>query len=154
MTSQKDQLQAVIREIDDVLNRPAPRLPWVNLDYTEQQRRVLEQTRDYLAALDQQLPNPSAQASALWATPPAPVVPASGYASSESAQQVLLAVLQEMGYLRSSVMQPLRSDIEALQQKKESLAQEVRFLEAQRQQYTPLQQQASQQQVISDSCNP
>lgn len=151
MTSQKDQLQAVIREIDGVLNRPAPRLPWVNSDYTDQQRRVLEQTRDYLASLE--LSPVKAEATAPWAVQTAATLappPAPDYSPSESAQQVLLAVLQEMGYLRSSVMQPLRSDIEALQQKKEALAQEIRFLETQRQQYTPLQQQVNQQQIISD----
>jgi len=73
-----------------------------------------------------------------------------GYAASsaESAQQVLQAVLQEMSYLRTSVMQPMRSDLDLLYHQRESLMQEIRVLEAQRQQYTL--SSASQQQMMSD----
>jgi hypothetical protein len=159
VTSQKDQIQALIHEIDGVLNKPIPRIPWVNYEQSEQQRQVLEQTRAYLTSLEQQMGEAERSgnlASASGVSPypvppqfkPYPTLQAS--AAAESAQQILQAVLQEMSYLRSNVMQPLRHDVETLQQQREVLAQEIRLLESQRQQYGLPSQPANQQQVITE----
>lgn len=151
MTSQKEQLQALIGEIDGVLSKSAPRLPWVMSGDMENQRRVLEQTRQYLASLEQQVAQ--AERSGLSGAAASLSGIAGAYNSSaaaESAQQVLQAVLQEMNYLRTHIMHPLRNDIDELQQKREALAQEVRLLEAQRQNYALPQYQAGQQQIIAD----
>jgi FtsZ-binding cell division protein ZapB len=57
-----------------------------------------------------------------------------GSANAEAnAQQMLQAVVQEMGNLRSTLMQPLQAEIEILQKQREALRQEVQQLEAQRQ---------------------
>lgn len=152
MTSQKAQIQKLINEIDGVLSKTTPRLPWVMSGDVEHQRRVLEETRQYLTSLEQQVAS-AEQYGGLPALPGTYAPQSGGYPatpSADSAQQVLQAVLQEMSYLRSHVMQPLRSDIDEMQQKREALAQEIRLLEAQRQQYLLSQSQPNQQQVISE----
>ncbi|MBD2461068.1 hypothetical protein H6G89_08440 [Oscillatoria sp. FACHB-1407] len=148
MTSHKAQIQALINEIDEVLSKPSPRLPWVMAGDADQQRQVLEQTRRYLLSLQQDIPEPGSPA-----LPSSPLAynlayPQGQAPAVESAQQVLQAVLQEMSYLRANVMQPLRNDVEQLQLQREALLQEVRMLEAQRQQALPPAQ--SQQQIITE----
>ncbi len=51
MTSGNDQLQTMIAEIDAVLHKASPRLPWVMSGDVERQRRVLELVRSYLVSL-------------------------------------------------------------------------------------------------------
>ncbi|BAU43554.1 hypothetical protein [Leptolyngbya sp. O-77] len=134
MTYQPAQLQDLIRAIDEVLGKSSPRLPWVMSGEADQQRRILEETRRYLAQMQQQ--GATAVSSALAHDPVnqgygvslSPVSPA------ESAQQVLQAMLQEMTYLRTTVMQPLRKDLEVLYRQRDRLLQEIHELEAQRQQ--------------------
>lgn len=128
MTSETPQTQALLQQINEVLNKTNPRLPWVMSSDAVQQRQVLEQTRDYLLAL-QQHGNPEATIAEPGAAP------ASAAAMEASAQQVLQAVVQEMNYLRSNMMQPLRSDVELLRIQRDTLTQEIRQLEMQRQQY-------------------
>lgn len=131
MTSQKAQIQALINGIDEVLNTNSPRLPWVMSNDAMQQRQVLEQTRQYLTSLQQQLDD-----DRLSNSPTLPEFsPPSGQSPGESAQQVLQAVLQEMNYWRVNMLQPLRAEIDSLQRQRETLTQELRQLDAQRQQY-------------------
>lgn len=129
MTSQKAQIQALLNGIDEVLSKTSPRLPWVMSNDAAQQRQMLEQTRQYLLSLQQQLETDRALPpdSAAFASPGAP--------SSESAQQVLQAVLQEMNYWRVNMLQPLRTEVDALQRQREMITQDLRRLESQRQQY-------------------
>ncbi|MGG6295352.1 hypothetical protein ACQ4M4_13255 [Leptolyngbya sp. AN02str] len=143
MTSQQAQIQELLNSIDAVLSKTGPRLPWFGGAETEQQRQVLEQTRNYLRSLQQQQ-----QSQAIATTTPS--APAQANVSVESAQQVLQAVLQEMSYLRLNVMQPMRNDVELLRQQRENLLREVRELEAQRQQYALPGQTVNQQQLIND----
>lgn len=179
MTAQNPQIQALIQEIDEVLHKTNPRLPWVMSNDALQQRQVLEQTRRYLSSLQQTEPQAAAEKQPEAA--PAPIAPAPATASvtptptevapaeldepayavspttayapppqpqpayTESAQQVLQAVLQEMNYLRFNMLQPLRSDVEMLQRQREALTHEVRQLEAQRQQYAYTPQPINQQ---------
>ncbi|HEY9816217.1 MAG TPA: hypothetical protein V6D20_10530 [Candidatus Obscuribacterales bacterium] len=125
MTSQPDQIQALIREIDGVLSKASPRLPWVMSAEAAEQRNVLEQTRRSLLALQQQmLAEPLA----------APSPQSSPMLTEESAQHVLQAFLQEMSYLRSNMLQPLRADIDRLNRERDALVQDVKQLQAQRQQ--------------------
>jgi hypothetical protein len=143
VTSQKAQIQALLNGIDEVLSKNTPRLPWVMTNDAAQQRQVLEQTRQYLMSLQQQLDaEPATRGSA------APDSPPSLQSPSESAQQVLQAVLQEMNYWRVNMLQPLRAEIESLQRQREILTQELRQLETQRQQYALPQQNYSQNQQM------
>ncbi|NEQ31785.1 MAG: hypothetical protein F6K04_12400 [Leptolyngbya sp. SIO4C5] len=124
MTSQQDKIRQLIAEIDAVLGEASPRLPWEKSGEINQQRQTLEKIRAYLNS-------PSALAQAPLAaqnTSPetAPMSP------ETSAQQVLQALLQEMDYLRTQMLQPMRTEVDALQQQRDSLLQEVRHLELER----------------------
>ncbi len=138
MTYAPSQIQALIDEIDGVLSKASPRVPWVMSGDVDRQRRVLQQTRECLVTLQQQFS--AAPRNGLLATngtlssEQIPPLPNGLPPTAESAQQVLQAVLQEMGYLRTNLMQPLRYELDMLRQQRDSLQQEIRLLEAQKQQ--------------------
>lgn len=134
MTYQPAQLQDLIRAIDEVLGKSSPRLPWVMSGEADQQRRVLEETRRYLAQMQQQGTPTAGSALAHDPMNQGYAVPLSPTSPAESAQQVLQAMLQEMTYLRTTVMQPLRNDLEVLYRQRDRLLQEIHELESQRQQ--------------------
>ncbi len=166
VTSQKDQIQALIADIDAVLQRTTARLPWVMSGEVTQQRQMLERVRNYLVALQrrlavQEVPSQTGARSDLLAhdihyQQPAHVPYSAGFQESNvqpaDAQQMLETVMQEMGYLRANLMQPLQTDVESLRQQRESLRQEIQQLEAQRQGYGLHQHQATQQQIIAGFC--
>ena len=162
MTSQKDQIQALIADIDGVLQKTTPRLPWVVSGEMTQQRQVLERVRNYLVTFQRRpsvgesygqagarpdllahdisyQPNQSpSQAPLPYQAPSVEGQVERSQALSQdelSAQQMLQAIVQDMGYLRANVMQPLQSDLERLRQQQEALVQEIQQLEAQRQGY-------------------
>ena len=137
MTFSKDQVQALVAEIDGVLQKPTSRLPWVSGEAI-QQRRVLERVRNYLVALQKNLPIAPErsmsrtdllsydisyqQAQSSSAQP----------ANPQNAQQMLQTVMQEMTQLRSTLMQPLQADLSAMQQQRDELRREIQQLESQR----------------------
>ncbi|MDP8932831.1 MAG: hypothetical protein M3N42_01435, partial [Cyanobacteriota bacterium] len=152
MNSQKYKIQALIAEIDEVLSKPAPRLPWTGSIDTVHQRQLLERLRAYLVSSDSNLTAGSGPASPNVRPQPVPVpkVPPSVPRPS-AAEQIMLAVTGEISHLRSSLTEPLQEDIEALRQQQQALIQEIKQLEAKRQQQQSLaQQQANQQQIISE----
>ncbi|MEG3954496.1 hypothetical protein [Microcoleus sp. herbarium2] len=152
MNSQKYKIQALIAEIDEVLSKPAPRLPWTGSIDTVHQRQLLERVRAYLVSSDSNLTAGSGPASPNVRPQPVPVpkVPLSVPRPS-AAEQIMLAVTGEISHLRSSLTEPLQEDIEALRMEQQALIQEIKQLEAQRQQQQSLaQQQANQQQIISE----
>ena len=53
MTSQKDQIQSLIADIEQVLGSTKPRTAWVRASDTERQRQVLAKAQDYLMSLQQ-----------------------------------------------------------------------------------------------------
>ena len=151
MNSQKYKIQALIAEIDEVLSKPAPRLPWTGSIDTVHQRQLLERVRAYLVSSDSKLtagrPRPPK-------CPPATsssAKSASACPRPSAAEQIMLAVTGEISHLRSSLTGPLQEDIEALRQEQQALIQEIKLLEAKRQQQQSLaQQQANQQQIIAE----
>lgn len=152
MNSQKYKIQALIAEIDEVLSKPAPRLPWTGSLDTVHQRQLLERVRAYLVSSDSKLTAPNAPARVNVRPQPVPVpkvpLPAPG---PSAAEQIMLAVTGEISNLRSSLTGPLQEDIEALRQEQQALIQEIKQLEAKRQQQQSLaQQQANQQQIIAE----
>jgi len=152
LNSQKYKIQALIAEIDEVLSKPAPRLPWTGSLDTVHQRQLLERVRAYLVSSDSKLT--AAKAPARPNVPPQPVpvpkVPLPAPRPS-AAEQIMLAVTGEISHLRSSLTGPLQEDIEALRQEQQALIQEIKQLEAKRQQQQSLaQQQANQQQIIAE----
>lgn len=152
MNSQKYKIQALIAEIDEVLSKPAPRLPWTGSLDTVHQRQLLERVRAYLVSSDSKLTAPKAPARPNVRPQPVPVpkvpLPAPG---PSAAEQIMLAVTGEISHLRSSLTGPLQENIEALRQEQQALIQEIKQLEAKRQQQQSLaQQQANQQQIITE----
>ncbi|MEG4036616.1 hypothetical protein Q5691_11945 [Microcoleus sp. w1-18aA5] len=152
MNSQKYKIQALIAEIDEVLSKPAPRLPWTGSLDTVHQRQLLERVRAYLVSSDSKLTAPKAPTRPNVRPQPVPVpkvpLPAPG---PSAAEQIMLAVTGEISNLRSNLTGPLQEDIEALRQEQQALIQEIKQLEAKRQQQQSLaQQQANQQQIIAE----
>jgi hypothetical protein len=159
LNSQKYKIQSLIAEIDEVLSKPAPRLPWTGSIDTVHQRHLLERVRTYLVSQDSKLPagqKPPGKQN----LPPAPVrVPPPpprppqppAVAGLSATEQIVLAVTGEIGNLRENLTQPLQEDIQALRQEHQALIQEIKELEAKRyQQQSLAQQQANQQQIISE----
>ncbi len=148
MASQQGQLQALITEIEALLGRAEPKLPWMGTSKVSEQRRVMGQALDYLKELQGA---PGGAGWGLMANPGAAIAPTASStdatapnASAEaSSQQVLQALLQEMQYLRAQMVQPLTSEVIALQQQRETLKNEVRQLEQERLQRASAQLQPS-----------
>jgi len=126
VTSQHAQLQTLITEIETLLGKATPKLPWVMSGETAQQRRALEQALAYLKQLQQQgrTSSWSGEMAALGAD--VEIDPRDTEANS---QQVLQALLQEMQYLRAQMVQPLTHEVMALQQQRDQLRHELRQLE-------------------------
>lgn len=138
MTAQQGQLQSLILEIEALLSKAAPRLPWVKSGEASEQRQILEQTLAYLQELQAtaaQSPGWGLGTGEAAIAPSAPRhLPVAGPNNTVEAdsQQVLQALLQEMQYLRAQMVQPLTSEVIALQQQREALKNEVRQLEQER----------------------
>lgn len=154
MTFENDQIQALIAEIDGVLRKASPRLPWVMSADVAQQRRVLERVRSYLvslqplSAVDKTFPL-SRTKGGMQPSGPTRLEPLSHPASSAVGnlnQQILQSIVQD---LRSSVTEPLQADVKALRQQREDLLYEIKQLEQQRQQFQT-RQQASQQEMVTE----
>ncbi|WP_341733485.1 hypothetical protein [Microcoleus sp. EPA2] len=153
MNSQKYKIQALIAEIDEVLSKPVPRLPWTGSIDLVHQRQLLERVRTYLVSPDSKLMVPDKPANSPQMRPqpvPVPKVPLATNQHSAT-EQILQAVTGEISHLREKLTGPLQEDIEALRQQQQALVQEIKELEVRRQQQQSLaQQQAHQQQIISE----
>ena len=132
MTTQREQLQALIAEIDAMLSKASTKLPWVMSNETAAQRHVLEKTRQYLLQLQQTQDIPGG-----WG----PLNPQTGELiplapdadrASEEASAVLQQFLAEMRQLQQQMVMPLQVEIGRLQQQRNALMDEVRQLEQQR----------------------
>lgn len=152
MSSRLEQIQALIAEIEGVLQQPIPRLPWLR-EASRESRRVLERVHAYLEAQETEIKAGISQkqgyeSDSTTGAPSATKEPESQQATSDSFIQ---AVGEEIKTLRGTLIQPLMADIQALQQERDSLLREIRQLEIQRQQqYSLAQQSAYQQQIITE----
>ena len=132
MTSQKDQIQTLISEIEASLANPLPSLPLGLSSTAEQQRQLLHKLSAYLRSLEQLLDAPGGWGPVDPST--GNLVPAAAEASpqtADSAAQVLQGLLLEMQHLRENALKPMRTEVEALRQQRESLQAEINVLEAQ-----------------------
>lgn len=121
MTSQIDQLQILIDQIDGALSKAVSRLPWVAGGQISQQRQVLQQVRDYLMGQQRSSANfaqTTQESTAL-------------NQSEANAQQVMQSLIEEMNELRSTLLKPLQTEVITLTQQRNALMREVRQLEAQ-----------------------
>ncbi|MEB3831647.1 hypothetical protein LKK83_29650, partial [Phormidium sp. CCY1219] len=157
MSSNCEEIQALIADIDGILRKMNSRLAWWSSGET---RRVLERVRHYL---DDQLQREALEAS----LPPAPRMQTPSAAGSggsrpnseaaldannpAAAQQVWQNLVQDMMAMRANLLQPLEEEIAALRQERGTLVEQLRQLEQkQRHHYTLAGQQASQQQAIAE----
>ena len=176
MSLHREQIHTLLAEIDGVLNKASPRLPWVMSSEVNQQRQTLENLRRYLVALDQNMgavspeqSNSSNPSEAYWgAQAPLTQAPLTHLEISSTvtaelienattpqmalnlSQQMIQQFAQDIGQLRSSLLHPLHTELGRLQQQRDTLLQEIRQLERQRQQHSLVQQRASQEQVMQD----
>ena len=139
VTSQKDQIQSLIADIEKALGKERPRTPWVKTSETEAQREALARAQAYLMSLQQSFDAPGGwgpvDPSTGQIASPAPATPSfDGPASSASADNVLQALLTEMKFLKSSALEPLRLEMDSLREERDSLNQEVKALAEQRNQ--------------------
>ena len=132
MTSQKDQIQRLIAEIDATLAKPSSRLPLGFSGDSEQQRQLLSKLFKYLQSLEQMFESPGGWGPINPDTGQFVSPPASEPDVEESASQVLQGLLTEMKYLRENSLRPMRQELELLQQRRDSLQAEINVLEAQR----------------------
>ncbi|MEL6605750.1 MAG: hypothetical protein AAFP20_21275, partial [Cyanobacteria bacterium J06614_10] len=165
VTSQKDQIQSLIADIERVLGAEKPRTPWIRASETESQRQALERAQRYLISLQQAFEapggwgpvdpstgqiapqrEPTFTPAAPSATSPAAAGSGGRPAGGESADNVLQALLTEMKFLKSSALEPLRLEMDNLRGERDRLNQEVKSLAEQRHQASL--EQASLEQAI------
>ena len=125
MTSQTNQLQMLIDQIDSALSKAVSRLPWAASGQISQQRQLLQRVRDYLIGQSRSSAY-LAQITQESATQNQP---------EANAQQVMQSLTQEINELRSTLLRPLQSEVTTLTQQRNTLMREVRQLEAQTRSY-------------------
>jgi hypothetical protein len=156
VTSQKDQIQSLIADVEQALGAERPRKPWIRASETEPQRQALARVQVYLKSLQEVFDAPggwgpvdpstgqvagstTGQAPGVAANHPAVEgifsgSSAAGQATSPngalsgSAEDVLQALLTEMKFLRSSALEPLRLEMDRLRVQRDRLRQEVSAL--------------------------
>ena len=137
-TSQKDQIQALITDIEQALGKERPKTPWVKTSETQPQREALARAQAYLMSLQQSFDAPGGwgpvdpTTGQIATQPTAPA--ASAPASDTSADNVLQALLTEMKFLKSSALEPLRLEMDTLREERDRLNEEVKVLAEQRNQ--------------------
>ena len=148
MNSEREQLQALITEIDGVLRKMSSRMAWWMSGDT---RQILERVRNYLVDLEEKIPTQPSDSSAAErnsiASDRGQLAP-TGETQATAAWQALVG---EMNSLRTQLMQPMVSDLTELRSQREILIKEIRDLERRKQHdYSLAQQQANQQKIISE----
>ncbi len=135
MTSHKTQISELLADIDSLLTPKRNRLPWGIFTQEKEPQQILEKIRDFLASLQNEdsVLNLSAK-ERLLLLPSADTV-----GNSEPDSQL------------TQLLQPLRADLEAIRQQRQDLMEEIRQLEQRRlHDFSLVQQQANQQQVIAE----
>lgn len=112
MAFHKEHIQNLIAEIDQVLQRTNPRLPWVMSGEVAQQRQILARVRDFLVTLQQTLPGQPGQpldgVNALAAQMTMGIqsgqgLPAVGLPADVTPYQMMQMILQEVSYIRANL---------------------------------------------------
>ena len=155
MTAHKDQIQALIAEIDRVLLKPDPNVSSSTTEDAEQQRQVVERVRSYLGTLQQRMPEGGTAAPAN-AQPSAPTpsfsigqkFPANADDPAMS-DRIVQAIESKVDALQVNLTRSLREDLERLGQQRQQLAHDIKQLETQ-QQHLIAQQQPQQEQALAE----
>ncbi len=146
VTSQKDQIQSLIADIERALGKERPKTPWVKTSETEPQREALARAQAYLMSLQQSFDAPGGwgpvdPTTGQIADAP-PVAAVSAPTLDASAENVLQALLTEMKFLKSSALEPLRLEMNSLREARDRLSEEVKALAERRNQVQQESQQA------------
>ncbi|MEH2254357.1 hypothetical protein [Nostoc sp.] len=167
MTSSADEIQKLIADIDNLLASGGKRLSRFLSGQAQEPKEVLERIRDFLVrlqekkALESGIPNQSSEEprSPLALAEPSPLL--TKFIDHDYNQYPLppLELDQEESTVRagqlksefSSLIQPLRSELELLLQERATLIQEIRQLDQKRlQNYSLAQQLTNQEQMITE----
>ena len=144
MTPHINQIRTLLGEIDEVLGKTNPRLPWwPGASELTQHRQTLDHLRHYLATLLEEmdakgtfaLPNAPLPLKSLEISPQDLEQATTPQAALSITQQAMQRFAQDLTQLQGSLLQPLQSEVRQLHQQRDSLLQEIRQLERQRQQY-------------------
>jgi len=161
VTPHRDQIQTLLAEIDRVLSKASPRLPFFASPELNQQRQTLETLRHYLATLADEIQRQGTIQGTIESSsslsfrsldlPPDILAQAdSPDAALALTQETLQRFAQDLQQLRRSLLQPLQVEMTQLHAQRDALLQEVRQLERQRQQYGLSQQRANQEELIHE----
>ncbi|MEH2308765.1 MAG: hypothetical protein V7L06_26115, partial [Nostoc sp.] len=167
MTSSADEIQKLIADIDNLLASGGKRLSRFLPGQGQEPKEVLERIRNFLVrlqekeALESDIPNNSSEEprSPLALAPPSPLLTKfveRGYNQYplpplESNQEQSPVAAGQLKSEFSSLIQPLRSELEGLLQERATLIQEIRQLEQRRlQNYSLAQQLTNQDQMITE----
>ena len=143
MTSHKTQISELLADIDDLLTQKRNRLPWGIFTHSKEPQQVLEKIRAFLVSLQGEVApeNSTAKARLL-------LLPSADTGSND--ERVRDSQDRESSQL-AQLLQPLRAEIEAIRQQRQDLMEEIRQLEQRRlHDFSLVQQQANQQQVITE----
>ena len=134
MTSQKDQIQSLIADIEQVLGSTQPRTAWIRASDTERQRQTLAKAQDYLMSLQQAFDAPGG-----WG----PVDPSTGQvagleedtsssATSPRASRGIAGIFSGLSAKRTSDPSDLSDPVDASERSAEDVLQalltEMKFL--------------------------
>ena len=159
MTSSADEIQKLIADIDNLLASGGKRLSRFLPGQTQEPKEVLERIRNFLVrlqekeALESGIPNQSSE------EPPTPLLTKfidHGYNQYalpplEFSQEETTLGAGQLKSEFSSLIEPLRSELELLLQERTTLIQEIRQLEQKRlQNYSLAQQLTNQEQIITE----
>jgi hypothetical protein len=128
VSSNLDRIQTLIADIDGVLRKMNSRLAWWRSGDT---RQILERVRDFLQALRDR----ETQSGTLTTprgvrpTPPSLDETRQWGGSEMQAQQILTALVRDMTALRSNLLHPLQTELAQLQERRETLIQDIQQLE-------------------------
>ncbi|MEH1942907.1 MAG: hypothetical protein V7L01_22180 [Nostoc sp.] len=153
MTSSADEIQKLIADIDNLLARGGKRLSRFLSGQAQEPKEVLERIRDFLVRLQEKEALESSE------EPPSPLLTKFLDRGNDQHPLPQLEPSQEQstvgaGQLKtefSSLIQPLRSELELLLQERATLIQEIRQLEQRRlQNYSLAQQLTNQDRMITE----
>ncbi len=140
MTSHKTQISELLADIDGLLTQKR-RLPWGIFAQGKEPQQVLEKIRAFLVSLQGEAA-PELTTAQLLLPPSAD--------TSSNGERVQHAQDRESNQL-TQLLQPLRADLEAIRQQRQDLVEEIRQLEQRRlHDFSLVQQQANQQQIITE----
>ncbi|MGA1625794.1 MAG: hypothetical protein ACO4AJ_09245, partial [Prochlorothrix sp.] len=132
VTPHRDQIQTLLAEIDRVLSKASPRLPFFTSPELTQQRQTLEHLRQYLSGLADEIQTQGSLQSAIGTNAPLNFrsldLSSDALAQADSpdaalalTQETLQNFAQDLQQLRRSLLQPLQTEMTQLHAQRDAL---------------------------------